>query len=347
MQDVLESLRALRDLDASRAAALATALLADDLDDAAKAECLRLLAAKGESVGEIEAFARVFLEHAVDPGLREEDLPGPALDIVGTGGDRLDLFNVSTTAMFVLAGGGVCVVKHGNRAVTSKSGGADVLEALGVRIDLPPARFADCVKECGCGFLFAPLYHPAFKAIAPVRRQLAAEGVRTVFNLLGPLLNPARPSRQLIGVCEAALGPVFAVQMERLGRRTAWIVHGLTTDGRGMDELSTLADSTVWAWDRESGHAEFALDPRPLDFHGGDLADLRGGDATANAAITRGLLDGTLRDIRRRMVVWNAAGGFVAAGLAADIEEGIDRARESIDSGAAEEALRRLAAFQE
>ncbi len=342
MQKFTSIVAAGQDLTAQEAESAAQALLDPTQSDDARAAFLCALSAKGEKAGEIEAFARVFLNHAVDPGLSPEELPGPMLDIVGTGGDRLDLFNVSTTAMFVLAGGGVCVVKHGNRAITSKSGGADVLEALGVRIDLPPDRMAEGVRQTGLGFLFAPLYHPAFKMVGGVRKQLATEGVRTIFNLLGPLLNPARPPMQLIGVAESWLGPVFAEQMRRLGRKRAWVVHGKTADDRGMDEVSLIGPTETWQWDGNSIQ-EATLYPANFELDGCDLAELRGADAATNAAITRGILDGTLRDGRRRMVAYNAAAGFVAAGVCPDIPSGLARARESIDSGAAMAKLKAMA----
>jgi anthranilate phosphoribosyltransferase len=197
------------------------------------------------------------------------------------------------------------------------------------------------VRRIGLGFLFAPLYHPAFKVVGPVRRQLAAEGVRTIFNLLGPLLNPARPPMQLIGVAEDWLGPVFAQQMERLGRKRAWIVHGRTDDDRGMDEVSLLGPTLTWQWDGKH-HAEKTLYPWTFELDGCPLEELRGADAASNARMVRGILAGEILDGRRRMVVYNAAAGFVTAGLAADIPAGLHLARESIDSGA---ALRKLDAM--
>lgn len=345
MQCWTDKVRAGEDLNVGEAAAAGEAMLAEASTDAERADFLRALAAKGEKPEEIQGFVNCFLGHAVDPGLDPATLDGPVVDIVGTGGDKLDLFNVSTTAMFVLAGGGARVVKHGNRAVTSRSGASDVLQALGVQVDLPPPRFADCVRETGLGFLFAPVYHPAFKAVAPVRQMLAGEGVRTIFNLLGPLLNPVRPDRQIIGVWDAALGPVFASQMEAMGRKRAWVIHGFTGDGRGMDEFSILGETQVWDWDGER-RQEWSVHPLALEMELGDLEDLRGGDAQVNAAIARGVLDGTLRDSRRSMVVLNAAAGFVVAGLAENLTEGLDRARESIDSGEALAKLEALVAFR-
>ena len=176
----------------------ASLLLDPAASDEKKARLLEALALKGETPDEIAGFVEAFLEQAVNPHLGLITLDGPTLDVCGTGGDQLDLFNISTTAMFISAAAGAIVVKHGNRGITSKSGGADVLEALGVRIDLPADEFRNCVEKAGMGFMFSPLYHPAFKAVIGVRKMLAAKGVKTIFNLIGPLLNPARPQCQLI-----------------------------------------------------------------------------------------------------------------------------------------------------
>ncbi|MEM9018680.1 MAG: anthranilate phosphoribosyltransferase, partial [Verrucomicrobiota bacterium] len=177
-----------------------TDLISEDVDSNGKADFLTAFAEKGESAEEIASFAREFIDLAVKPDLDSASLGKPIIDVCGTGGDKLDLFNVSTTSVFLLAAAGVAVVKHGNRGITSKSGGADALEALGIRIDLPSEQFGECVASVGAGFLFAPMYHPAFKAVVPVRKALAEKGQRTVFNLLGPLLNPVDPDYQLIGI---------------------------------------------------------------------------------------------------------------------------------------------------
>ena len=168
-------------------------LLSENVSDDKKARFLKGLTAKGETATEVAGFVEAFLERAVDPGISEMKFNGPTIDVCGTGGDKLNLFNVSTTSMFVIAAGGAVVVKHGNRGITSKSGGADVLEALGINLELSPEDFRHCLEVAGVGFLFAPLYHPAFKAVVGVRKMLAKEGIRTIFNLIGPLLNPARP----------------------------------------------------------------------------------------------------------------------------------------------------------
>lgn len=205
MQVILQQLEAQQPLTSRQIAEAAAFLVDPSPTPETKAQFLKALNQKGETPDEIAGFVTEFLKLAVDPGINRSALPGPMLDVVGTGGDKLNLFNVSTTAMFIMAAGGVCMVKHGNRGITSKSGGADVLEALGVRIDLPPEKLARCVQEVGVGFVFAPIYHPAFAAVKDARAILAKEGKRSIFNILGPLMNPARPDFQLIGVFDKAL----------------------------------------------------------------------------------------------------------------------------------------------
>src|SRR4051812_6558910 len=245
MQELESHLQAGQDLTPTQVRQAAAFLLDPAPEAARKAALLRALARKGETAAEITAFVNEFLGHALILRLNLPSLETPVLDVVGTGGDRLNLFNISTTAMFILASGGVAIVKHGNRGITGKSGGADVLEALGVKIELDPDDLARCVGEVGVGFVFAPKYHPTFRAVAEARKLLAAEGQRSIFNLLGPLLNPARPDYQLIGVFDETLVPVFADILRQLGRKAAWVVHGRTDDGRGMDELSTLGPNCV------------------------------------------------------------------------------------------------------
>ena len=319
-------------------------LLDPGADVVMKADFLRALSQKGETDEEIAGFAEAFLQRAVDPGLDPGALPGPLLDCCGTGGDKLDLFNVSTTSMFVLAAGGVCVVKHGNRSITSKCGGADVLESLGIRIDLAPANFKRCVQEMGCGFMFAPFYHPAFKAIAPVRKALAAEGVATIFNLLGPILNPARPQHQLVGVFLKSALPKFAAVLKQLGRKRAWAVHGSAGEGVGMDELSTLSLTDVCSVDA-NGIGSRTINPADFGFAPASLGELRGGDCETNTQILLEVLGG-VRGPKRDIVVLNAAAGFVVANLAQDIEAGLALAVDMIDSGRAMAKLERLRDFR-
>lgn len=307
-----------------------------------KAAFLKALHAKGETADEIAGFVMEFLQLAVDPGLRAESLPGPMLDVVGTGGDKLHLFNVSTTAMFIMAAGGVCIVKHGNRGITSKAGGADVLEALGVKIDLAPGRLAECVHKHGAGFLFAPLYHPAFAAVREARALLAKEGSRSIFNILGPLLNPARPDYQLVGVFDESLTSTFGSILQKLGRKAAWVVHGTTEDGRGMDELSILGPNNVTEL-RDGQVRTMTIQWTPAGK--ASVADLTGGDASENANILEGILAGRISGPKREMAVMNAAAGFVITGLADDLSSGAARANEMIDRGAAHAKLRALQDF--
>ena len=339
MDELIAELQASRDLDAAQIEHAVAALTSPDIADARKADFLQALRAKGETAREIAGFVQALLARAVDPGLDPEKLPGPVLDICGTGGDKLELFNISTAAMFVLAAGGACVVKHGNRAITSKCGGADVLEELGVKIDLAPADLRRCLKMHGLGFVFAPAYHPAFKAIGPVRKALAAQGVPTIFNLLGPLLNPARPPYQLIGVFSPVLLPKYAEAMGVLGRACAWAVHG-----RGMDELSLTGPSIVH--ELTGGLVrESTVDPAALGLETCEMADLRGGERVENAAILIAIMDGSERGPKRDIVLLNAAAGFVITGLAPDLAAGLALAREQIDSGRALAKLRALRTF--
>ena len=316
-----------------------SAFLVDEQESAeTKASLLRALALKGETPDEIAGFVKEFLKLAVDPGLDRSKLPGPMLDVVGTGGDKLHLFNVSTTAMFILAAGGVCVTKHGNRGVTSKAGGADVLEALGVRIDLPVDRVARGIETLGLGFFFAPRYHPAFKAVVEARKILGSEGQRSIFNLLGPLLNPALPDYQLIGVFDPALTRSFGEILRTLGRKGAWVVHGTVKDNGGMDEFSTLGQNQVCKV--HEGRLSFdVVDPRELGFAKARLEDLVGGDAQQNAAIIEAILSGRDKGPKRDIAVLNAAAGLVITGKAVDLPAGKALAESLIDRGAAHAKL--------
>ena len=325
-------------------AVAADMLLDESVTDEKKARFLRDLTGKGETAAEIAGFVECFLERAVDPGVGGMEFDGPTIDVCGTGGDKLNLFNVSTTSMFVIAAGGATVVKHGNRGITSKSGGADVLEALGVNLEITPDVFRKCLQQAGVGFLFAPQYHPAFKAVVGVRGMLAKEGVRTIFNLIGPLLNPARPQCQLVGVCDPDLDAVFAEILQRLGRDSAWVVHGTTADGSPVDEVSLLGDTRIC----KSGNYETTVDeevrPEDFGFTTCGVDELVGGDAARNAEILMDILSGRETGAKREMVLLNAGAGLACAGLADAMEDGVRLAAELIDSG---EALARLSKLQQ
>jgi len=294
-----------------------------------RAEFLRALHSKGETPAEIAAFVGVLLARGVRPELGEG-----LLDVCGTGGDKAGLINISTAVMFVVAACGARVVKHGNRGITSKCGGADVLEALGIRVDLPPEAALDAA---GCCFLFAPLYHPAFKAVAPVRKALAEEGRATIFNLLGPLLNPVRPDFQLAGVFDRKLLPVYAEAFGLLGRKRAWAVHGTG----GLDEVSTLGPSEVHALE-SGGIRRFSIHPETLGFAPAVIEDLRGGDARWNAESLEDLLRGSECGPKRDIVLLNAACALVVAGISGDLAAALEKSRLALEDGSAHAVLRRL-----
>lgn len=339
----MDSLTALlsdgKDLDTKQISAAAGHLLSEGVDDASKEAFLSALTAKGETPAEITAFVEAFLEKAVDPELGRLKIEAPIIDVCGTGGDKLDLFNVSTTSMFVIAAGGAVVVKHGNRGITSRSGGADVLEALGANIELGPDGFRKCVKECGVGFLFAPNYHPAFKAVAPVRAALSKQGKRTIFNLIGPLLNPARPDCQLVGVMDPALLPTFAEILQRLGRESAWVVSGETADGDAVDEVSVMGRTVICKSGSMQHIEDEEITPEDFGLSRVDVSELKGGDAKENAKILTAILDGDDMSARRDMVLMNAAAGLVCAGLADHLDDAIPLAEDIIDSGEARQKL--------
>jgi anthranilate phosphoribosyltransferase len=343
MDALINEVQAKHDLTDRQVAAAVEFLLDESAEPAKKALFLEALAVKGEKADEIAAFVESLLDRAVDPEIGDLDLEGPTIDVCGTGGDKLHLFNVSTTSMFVIAAGGGIVVKHGNRGITSKSGGADVLEALGIRIDLPPERFRDCLGKAGIGFLFAPQYHPAFKAVVPVRKLLAERGIRTIFNLIGPLLNPARPQCQLVGVMERELTVVFAEILQRLGRESAWAVHGTTGDGRSVDEVSLMGSTRVCKAGTYENLLDEELRPRDFGLKHAEVSDLQGGDADENAGILTAILDGSDTGPKHDMVLLNAAAGLACAGLVDTVGEGVETARQLIASG---ESLERLRALQ-
>lgn len=341
---LIDKLRAGADLTNSDIRYAVTMLVADNVADAMKADFLAALHEKGESAEEIFGFAEDLMQRAVDPEIDSKNLSGPVIDVCGTGGDGLDFFNVSSTIMFVLAAGGAVVVKHGNRGVTSLSGSADVLEALGIRIQLEPHQLREMIERHGAGFIFARKYHPAFRALAQMREKLDRENKRSVFSLLGPLINPARPPRQLIGVYAPQLTTVFAEVLRRLGCERAWIVHGLADDTNGMDDVSICGPTTV-AELQEGKITTAILDTQWLGLTRCPVEELRGGNARENAATILGILSGEIKDSRREMTIANAAAGFVVAGIVSEMRHGIEYAREQIDSGRAFKKLQELQNF--
>lgn len=345
IKDLIEALDEKQELNAEQVSRASHYLLDESGDIALKALFLEKLTSKGETPTEITYFVENFLEYSINPHFRLLDLKGPSLDIVGTGGDKLNLFNVSTTAMFISAGAGAVVTKHGNRGATAKSGGADVLEALGVPITLPPHLFRECMEYSGCGFLFAPIYHPSFKVVAPVRKELGARGIRTIFNLIGPLMNPVRPECQLIGVVPSHYTEMFAEILQRLGRYRAWVVSGETEDGRSVDEVSLMGPTKISSGGLYMEQKTWSMHPSDLGLPLAPLDELVGGEAEENAIILENILLGKDRSCRRDMACLNAGCALVSAGLAHDLEGGLKLAYDTIDSGAAIEPLRRLQEF--
>jgi anthranilate phosphoribosyltransferase len=344
MKTLIDKLRNGGDLTDGDIRYVVPLLLSDAIQDELKADFLTVLHDKGETAEEVACFVELFMERADDPKIDPAELPGPMIDVCGTGGDGLDFFNVSTTIMFILAAGGAVVLKHGNRSVTSSCGSADVLEELGVPIHLSPEEMKECAKRFGLAFLFARQYHPAFRQIAKMRERLTRQN-RTIFSLLGPLLNPARPRRQLIGVFAPRLTTLFADVLRRLGHERAWVVHGLAENTNGMDDISICGATTI-AELQDGKITSAVLDTQWLGVPRGQIEELLGGTASENAATLEGVLSGKIIGAKREMAVANAGGGFVVAGLARDMNGGIALAREQLDSGRALEKLRALQSYK-
>src|SRR5476649_1163554 len=307
-----------------------------------KADFLTAFAQRGETPGEIAAFVRALRDKSISQPLDAETRSREILDVVGTGGDRLGTINISTTAAIICAAAGVAVAKHGNRAVTSQAGSADVLEALGIKINLSPEEAARSLREHNFAFFFAPNYHPAFKNISPARKICAERGQRTIFNLLGPLLNPARPSAMLMGVPRPELCEPMAHVLQSLGVRRAMVVCGKVSGAGFLDELSTLGENTIAEFYQERGFTVSTTMPEQFHLQHATLADLLGGDKIANAKIVREILCGQERGPKRDAVLLNAAAALFIAGKIKSLVEGWDLAGETIDSGRADAKLAEL-----
>jgi anthranilate phosphoribosyltransferase len=343
---ITEALRALverRDLTRIEAAASMEAIMSGTASHAQIAGFLTALRMKGETVEELIGFAQVMRQKAVRVRTRGEEMAGLTgtdremlLDTCGTGGDAAGTFNVSTATAFVVAGAGLRVAKHGNRSVSSLCGSADVVETLGISLDLTPQKVARCVDEVGIGFLYAPLLHTAMRHVMPARREM---GIRTVFNMLGPLTNPAGANAQVIGVYEIALTEPLARVLAALGTVRAFVVHG----SDGLDEISNTGESQL-SEVRAGVVRTFTVRPEDFGLARASIADLRGGDREQNAEIIRAILDrepGPRRDI----VIMNASAALVAGAKAHDLKEGVALAARAIDSGAARATLDGLVAF--
>jgi len=309
-------------------------IMAGEATQAQIAGLVTTLSLKGESVDEIAGFAEAIREQAVPCLPKRRDL----VDTAGTGGDGLRTLNISTAAALIAAAAGAGVAKHGNRAVSSASGSADVLEALGFDLEQEPERIAQSIDELGFGFLFAPAHHPGFRHAAPVRKEL---GVRTVFNVLGPLTNPAGARAQVVGVYARGLARTIAEVLALLGAQRAFVVHG----AGGLDELSPSGENLVCEV-VDGGVREYMLDPRDLGIPRSPAQELRGGSPEENAEAIRRIFSGE-PGARRDAVVLNAAGAIAAGGHAESLAEALPLAAEAIDSGSASDRLEALVAFSQ
>ncbi|MFU8857966.1 MAG: anthranilate phosphoribosyltransferase [Deferrisomatales bacterium] len=347
LKDMIHKLVERRDLTEGEMIDAMEAIMGGEATPAQMAAFLTALRMKGETVEEITGAARVMRERATPIRVGPRSAPVVSIDrdeinvdletivdTCGTGGDATQTFNISTTTAFVLAGAGVRVAKHGNRAVSSRCGSADVLEALGVNLDVTPERVQECIETIGIGFLYAPLLHSAMKHVAPVRREI---GIRTIFNILGPLTNPAGASCQVLGVYRRELTGMLAAVLGRLGSRRAFVVHGED----GLDEL-TITGPTHVAELRDGAVTEYEVRPEDLGLAAAPAESIRGGDAKENAALVRGVLAGEAGP-RRDVVLLNAAAALTVAGVAPGLAEGVRLAAEAVDDGRAREKLRRLA----
>ncbi len=331
IQRAIEIISRFGHLQIDEAEAVMGQIMAGEASEAQIGAYLMGLRMKGETMDEIIGSARAMRANALRvPTQTTSDL----LDTCGTGGDKSGTFNISTTVAFVAAGAGLKIAKHGNRAATSKCGSADVLAELGVNLDLTPEQVGQCIDEIGIGFLFAPRLHPAMKHAIGPRRQLA---VRTIFNLLGPLTNPAGAQRQLMGVFAQDLTDFIAHVLGELGSKSALVVCGYG----GLDELTTTGPNQISHY-QNGAVQSYELDPTDYDLEPAHISDLVGGDAATNAAILNGILSGTLNSAKRDVVLLNSGAALVAGGKVDNIKDGIELAKEIISNGAALAKLNQL-----
>ena len=345
LKSLLEPLRNRTALSAEQVRGAVGALADEALGAEEKAEFLATLATKGETPSEIAAFATELRKLSIQPPLDAETRAREILDVCGTGGDKLNTFNISTTVAIVAAAAGVTVAKHGNRAITSQSGSADVLDELGIPTNLGPDQAAKSLKEQQFAFFFAPAYHPAFKHIAPARKLCAERGQRTIFNFLGPLLNPARPSAQLMGVARPELCTPLAQVLQQLGVRRVMVVSG-NVGNAYLDEFSTIAETTIAEYYQDRGFHSSMMDVANFGLQLTRIEDLRGGDRKENAFILRQILAGKERGPKRDAVLLNSAAALFVAGKAKSLTEGLELAARLIDSGKALAKLDELSKYR-
>lgn len=326
----IEKLLSKENLSADEMKAAMDAIMSGEATEIQMSSFLTALRMKGETAEEVGAAASVMRRHAtfIDAGAQS------VIDTCGTGGDKAGTFNISTTTAFVAAGADVCVAKHGNRSVSSKCGSADVLEALGVKIDAPAYIMEECIQDFGIGFLFAPCMHPAMKNVMGVRKGL---GIRTIFNMLGPLTNPAAATGQVLGVFAPELTEMFAMALQSLGTRRAYVVHGHDC----LDEITSTTNTRISEL-RDGIIKTYEFDPEEYIEELSYPEDIKGGDAQENAAILKGILDGSITGGPKDVVVLNAAAAIVVGEKADDFAQGVELAKEAIESGKAFEKLEKL-----
>jgi len=331
LNELTAKLRASLELSGPDVESAAAALASPDAAEAEKAAFLTALGDKGETAGEIAAFARAFRARAIDPGVGRWS--AEAIDIVGTGGDMAGGFNISSMVVLTLASAGVTVMKHGNRGITSKCGSADLLAALGVDLEASPEKVRGGIEQLGFAFFFAPAYHPAFKHIAPTRRQLAAQGRRSVFNILGPLINPGLPAHVLLGVFSASWVDKLADVLNLLGTESGLAAHGVISPGHGIDELTTATPNRVRGIGRLR-ELDGMWDAADHGFKASSFVDLEGGDLTTNLAIVDALLAGRGPAGLVDTIVLNTATALWITRRTTSVAEGAERARELLLGGA-------------
>ena len=329
MNNLLEKLVNKIDLTEKEAYNMMISIMSGDYDDIQISGMLTALRCKGETVKEITGFARAMRKKMVSVKLNV-----PAIDMCGTGGDSKGTFNISTAATFVVAGSGVNVAKHGNRSMTSKSGSADVLQALGISINKDINESIRDVQEVGLGFFFAPDYHPAMKHAIKPRTSL---GIRTVFNILGPLCNPANVKAQTMGIFSPKLTEIQLKVLKELGSKEAMVFHGLD----GLDEITTTTKTKISQLTKGNNIKTFEFDPLSLGIDVAKINDLKGGDPTQNATIIKSIMNGN-NGPKRDIVLLNAAAGILVGGMASNIEEGYEIAKKVVDSGKAKNVMNKL-----
>ncbi len=334
MQKILSKVVERVDLEEEEIISVFRKMMEGEATSAQMGALLVALRMKGESISEITGAARVMLERAV----KIKSPSFQTVDLCGTGGDSTGTFNISTVSSFIVAGSGIPVAKHGNRSVSSVSGSADVFEHLGVKVDLTPEQAERCLSEVGIAFLFAPVYHPAMKNVANVRKEI---GIRTIFNVLGPMLNPARVKRQVVGVYSEMLLEPFAKTLRNLGSEHVMVVHG----NDGLDEI-TLTGKTAVAELKNGGIKTYKLDPLEFGFSKVDLAELKGGKNPAeNAEIALRILRGDDTGAKRDICILNAAAGIMVSGEVSEFGEAVDKARQALEEGKALWKLEQLVNF--